>query len=175
MENKTEGDDMDITSPAFRNGERVPQQYTCEGPNVSPPLEFSNIPAGAESLVLMVEDPDAPAQPWVHWLVFNIPPDAAGFGEDAIAPGSTQGLCNGNTFGYEGPCPPEIEHQYLFRLYALDTKLDIPAASDRKVVLRAMRGRVLAEAVLTGTYPKAIRREAVSARKEDVSNQARPL
>jgi Raf kinase inhibitor-like YbhB/YbcL family protein len=170
-----EGDTMEITSPAFKNGERVPKKYTCEGPNISPPLEFSDIPAGSASLVLMVEDPDAPAQPWVHWLVFNIPPEAAGFGEDAIAAGSIQGLCNGNTFGYEGPCPPQSEHQYLFRLYALDIRLDIPAASDRKAVLRAMQGHVLAEAVLIGTYPKATRKDSLVTRKEDAAGQARPL
>lgn len=145
---------MEITSPAFKNGARVPQKYTCQGPNISPPLQFSNVPDGAKSLVLMVEDPDAPAKPWVHWLVFNIPAEAGGFEEGAIAPGSTQGLCNGNTFGYEGPCPPENEHQYLFRLYALDIRLDIPDASDRKVVLREMEGHVLAEAVLKGSYKK---------------------
>lgn len=145
---------MEITSPAFENGERIPRKYTCQGPNISPPLQFSNVPDGAKSLALMVEDPDAPAKPWVHWLVFNIPADASGFGEAAIAPGSTQGLCNGNTFGYEGPCPPENEHQYLFRLYALDIRLDIPDASDRKVVLREMEGHVLAEAVLKGSYKK---------------------
>jgi Raf kinase inhibitor-like YbhB/YbcL family protein len=145
---------MEITSPAFKDGERIPRKYTCEGPNISPPLQFSNVPDGASSLVLMVEDPDAPAKPWVHWLVFNIPAYASGFGENAIAPGSTQGLCNGNTFGYEGPCPPENEHQYLFRLYALDTRLNIPDASDRKAVLREMEGHVLAEAVLKGSYKK---------------------
>lgn len=165
---------MEIKSPAFRNGEKVPEKYTCEGPNVSPPLEFNDIPVGARSLALLVEDPDAPAKPWVHWLVFNIPPEAAGFGEDAIAPGATQGLCNGNTFGYEGPCPPESEHQYSFKLYALDIKLDIPDASDRKTVLHAMQGHVLAEAVLTGTYPKATRRELLTTHKE-ISGQARPM
>lgn len=166
---------MEITSPAFSNGERVPRKYTCEGPNISPPLRFSNIPDGTRSLALLVEDPDAPAQPWVHWLVFNIPADASGFDENAIAPGSTQGLCNGNTFGYEGPCPPETEHQYLFKLYALDIKLDIPDASDRKVVLREMQGHILAEATLTGRYPKAIRRESLTARKEDSAEAARRI
>lgn len=151
---------MKITSPAFKNGKRIPKQYTCEGPNISPPLNFSGIPNGARSLVLMVEDPDAQAKPWVHWLVFNIPADAGGFEENAIAPGSTQGLCNGNTFGYEGPCPPVNEHQYLFKLYALDTRLNIPNASDRKAVLREMQGHILAEAVLTGSYKKEPRKPA---------------
>lgn len=145
---------MQITSAAFKDGESVPKQYTCEGPNVSPPLEFSDVPAEAKSLVLMVEDPDADAKPWVHWLVFNIPPQSAGFKEASIAEGSTQGLCNGNTFGYEGPCPPEEKHTYLFKLYALDLVLQIPAESNRKKVLEEMEGHVVAEAVLHAVYEK---------------------
>ena len=145
---------MKITSPVFQDGERVPVKYTCQGPNISPPLEFKDVPAEAKSLVLMVEDPDATAKPWVHWLVFNIPPTAKGFEESAIAPGSIQGLCNGNTFGYEGPCPPVNEHTYLFKLYALDKKLNIPAESDRKVVLKEIEGHIITEAVLHGLYKK---------------------
>jgi Raf kinase inhibitor-like YbhB/YbcL family protein len=165
---------MEITSTAFGNGEKIPRKYTCEGPNISPPLKFSNIPDGAASLVLMVEDPDAPAKPWVHWLVFNIPAAATGFEENAIAPGSTQGLCNGDTFGYEGPCPPENEHQYLFRLYALDAGLNIPDASNRKAVLLAMHGHVLATATLTGLYKKETKNEpAMKGRKEALKTSRR--
>ncbi|PRY12277.1 PBP family phospholipid-binding protein [Pontibacter ummariensis] len=145
---------MKIKSPVFQDGERVPVKYTCEGPNVSPPLTFEDVPQEAKSLVLMVEDPDAPAKPWVHWLVFNIAPHVAGFEEDSYPEESTPGLCNGNTFGYEGPCPPENEHDYHFKLYALDKMLDIPNESDRKVVLREMDGHVLAEALLVGKYKK---------------------
>lgn len=143
---------MEITSPKFKNGETIPKKYTCEGANISPPLNFTNIPAETQSLVLMVEDPDAKANPWVHWLVFNIPSNAKGFEENSIAEGSTQGLCNGNTFGYEGPCPPENEHRYLFKLYALDAILNIPEASDRKSVLREIDGHVIEEAILVGRY-----------------------
>jgi Raf kinase inhibitor-like YbhB/YbcL family protein len=145
---------MKITSPLFRNGERVPVKYTCEGPNVSPPLEFSEIPDAARSLVLMVEDPDAEAKPWVHWLVYNIPPRSGGFRENSIPEGAVQGICNGGTYGYEGPCPPEGRHDYDFRLYALDILLDIAETSDRKAVLEAMKNHVIAEAVLTGVYEK---------------------
>lgn len=145
---------MEITSSVFKNGERVPKKYTCEGPNISPPLSFHNVPAEAKSLVLMVEDPDAEAKPWVHWLVFNIPATAKEFDEGSIAEGSTEGLCNGNTFGYEGPCPPENEHKYLFKLYALNKILGIPAESDRKVVWREMEGNIISEATLTGIYEK---------------------
>ncbi|MFL5730480.1 MAG: YbhB/YbcL family Raf kinase inhibitor-like protein [Cytophagaceae bacterium] len=145
---------MQLTSPAFRNGERVPTKYTCEGPNISPPLRFIHVPDEAKSLVLIVEDPDAKAKPWVHWLVFNIPATSTGFDENAIAKGSTQGLCNGNTFGYEGPCPSDGQHDYLFKLYALNKMLAIPNESDRKRVLKEMEGHILAEATLLGKYQK---------------------
>lgn len=145
---------MEIKSPAFKEGERIPEKYTCEGLNVNPPLQFTGVPSNAKSLVLTVEDPDAPAKPWVHWLVFNIPPQCGGFEEAAVPEGAQEGLCNGNTFGYEGPCPPENEHEYLFKLYALDTVLDIPAASNRRQVLAAMEKHVVAESVLTGRYRK---------------------
>jgi Raf kinase inhibitor-like YbhB/YbcL family protein len=146
---------MKITSAAFKNGERIPVKYTCEGPNISPPLTFADIPAGAKSLVLIVEDPDAPAKPWVHWLVYNIPPQCGGFQEAQIAEGAQQGLCNGNTFGYEGPCPPENEHEYLFTLYALDIVLDVPPnQSNRNNILKNMQAHVMAEAVLKTRYKK---------------------
>jgi Raf kinase inhibitor-like YbhB/YbcL family protein len=145
---------MKIISPVFKDGESIPLKYTCEGQNISPPLKFIEIPDNAKSLVLMVEDPDAQAKPWVHWLVFNIPAGVSGFDENSIARDATQGICNGNTFGYEGPCPPSGEHQYLFKLYALDMFLSIPDASDRKRVLHEMKGHVLAEAMLTGKYLK---------------------
>lgn len=146
---------MQITSSEFGTGDLVPVKYTCEGPNISPPLTFVGVPDSAKSLVLMVEDPDAPAKPWVHWLVFNIPPTTLGFDEGCIAEGATEGLCNGNTFGYEGPCPPENEHQYLFKVYALDKVLDIPNESDRKVVLEEMEDHIIEEAVLSASYKKS--------------------
>ena len=145
---------MEITSEAFSNGEMVPKKYTCEGPNISPPLQFSDIPKGTKSLVLMIEDPDAEAKPWVHWMVFNIPPDAKGFAENSIATGAEQGLCNGNTLGYEGPCPPENEHTYVFKLYAVDKMLPTDPTPDRKKVLEQIQGHTIGEAVLEGRYQK---------------------
>ena len=145
---------MEIKSEAFNNGDRIPKKYTCEGPNISPPLQFSNIPEGTKSLVLMIEDPDAEAKPWVHWMVFNIPPDAKGFEEDSIATGARQGLCNGNTLGYEGPCPPENEHTYVFKLYAVDKMLPANPTPDRKKVLEQIQGHTIVEAVLEGRYEK---------------------
>jgi len=145
---------MEIKSEAFKEGESIPVKFTCEGPNISPPLQFTNVPAEAKSLILLVEDPDARAKPWVHWLVFNIPADTKGFEENSIAPGAEQGLCNGNTFGYEGPCPPENEHRYLFKLYAIDKILDSKPTPDRKKVLQEIEGHIIAEAVLKGMYEK---------------------
>jgi Raf kinase inhibitor-like YbhB/YbcL family protein len=145
---------MELKSPAFSEGEAIPKKYTCEGPNLSPPFQFLEVPPEAQSLVLMIEDPDAPAKPWVHWLVFNISAKCQGFDEDSIDPGSQEGLCNGNTFGYEGPCPPEGEHTYLFKLYALKDVLNLPPESDRSQVLAAMTGVMLAESVLKGTCRK---------------------
>jgi Raf kinase inhibitor-like YbhB/YbcL family protein len=145
---------MKIASPVFNDGGGIPLKYTCEGPNISPPLKFIDVPDHTKSLVLIVEDPDAEAKPWVHWLVFNIPAHVSGFDENSIAKGSTQGICNGNTFGYEGPCPPSGVHKYLFKLYALDIILPIPDSSDRKRVIHEMKGHVLAEAILTGMYQK---------------------
>jgi Raf kinase inhibitor-like YbhB/YbcL family protein len=163
---------MNITSPVFKNGERIPQKYTCEGLNVSPPLKFIDVPSSAMSLVLMVEDPDAEARPWVHWLVFNIPPDASGFDEASFSKGSTLGLCNGNTFGYEGPCPPSGEHKYFFKLYALDKILNIPDESDRKKVLKEMEGYVLAEAELFGKYEKGtVNENSVNSKKQIIKNK----
>ena len=145
---------MKITSSAFKDGDTIPVKFTCEGPNISPPLEFSGIPSSAKSLVLMVEDPDADAKPWVHWMVFNIPPDAKGFEENSIADGAEQGLCNGNTLGYEGPCPPDNEHTYVFKLYAVDHKLPSNPTPDRKKVLEQIQGHTIDEAVLQGKYQK---------------------
>jgi hypothetical protein len=145
---------MQLKSRAFEDGGMIPVKFTCEGPNISPPLEFIDVPAEAKSLVLMIEDPDAEAKPWVHWMVFNIPPDAKAFEENSIAPGAEQGLCNGNTLGYEGPCPPENEHTYVFKLYAVDKMLDTDPTPDRKKVLQQIQGHTIDEVVLEGRYQK---------------------
>ena len=166
---------MKITSSAFNDNEDVPVQYTCEGPNVSPPLSFTDIPSNAKSLVLMVEDPDAPAKPWVHWLVFNIPPDAQEFQENAIVEGAQQGLCNGNTLGYEGPCPPENKHTYLFKLYALDITLPSDPVPDRKKILSQIEGHIVEQAVLRGNYEKQNKFKSDDAEREKKDWQHRPV
>src|SRR5437762_3345875 len=121
---------LELTCPEFKNGESIPQKYTCDGPNISPPLHIKKVPLNAKSLVLIIEDPSSTI-PWVHWLVFNIPPSATEFKENNIPEGATEGLCNGNTFGYEGPCPPENKHTYEFQLYALDIVLELKPESDK--------------------------------------------
>lgn len=145
---------MQLTSPVFKHGETIPMIYTCEGPNINPPLQIKDVPAEAETLVLMIEDPDADAKPWVHWLVYNIPAAATTFPENGIPEGAVQGICNGNTYGYEGPCPPLNQHTYLFKLYAVDIRLNVPLSANRKMILKAMQGHVVAECELTGVYQK---------------------
>lgn len=137
----------------FKEGEAIPMPHTCLGPNISPPLEFRDIPDNTESLVLIIEDIDASPKPWTHWLVFNIPPAATQVAEGKLPEGATEGLANNHTFGYEGPCPKYFSgtHHYWFRLYALNTILDLPPESEREEVEAKMRGHILDEAVLTGS------------------------
>lgn len=154
---------MELTSPAFAAGAAIPPKHTCEGGDVSPPLRWSEVPPGARSLALIVEDPDAPdpAKPqrlWIHWVLYDLDPKASGLAEGAgaeAAPGGArQGLNDWGRVGYGGPCPPIGRHRYFFRLYALDDVLGDLGAPDRAGVERAMEGHVLARAELMGTYQK---------------------
>jgi Raf kinase inhibitor-like YbhB/YbcL family protein len=153
---------LEITSSAFTNEGRIPSKYTCEGDDLSPPIQWRGVPAGAKSLALIVDDPDAPdpAKPqrvYVHWVAYNIPPDARGFGEDA----SKKGLPSGAVVAandwekkeYGGPCPPIGRHRYFFKLYALDTTLD-GGLANKAALEKAIEGHVLEQAVLMGTYQK---------------------
>jgi Raf kinase inhibitor-like YbhB/YbcL family protein len=153
---------FEIRSSAFEHGGKIPRQYTCEGPDSSPPLEWSGAPGGTRSIALIVDDPDAPdpAKPqrvYVHWVVYNIPPDSTGFGENASADGLPGGAQVGNNdWGkaqYGGPCPPIGRHRYFFKLFALDTELGLTSPS-KKDLEAAMEGHVLGDAVLMGTYQK---------------------
>ncbi len=142
---------MKITS-IFKHKEEIPKPYTCLGANISPPLQFLNLPRGTESLVLIFEDTDATPKPWTHWMVFNIPAATLGAEEGTIPAGGIEGLANNHSFGYEGPCPKYFKgvHRYSFKLYALDKMLDLPAASEREAVEECMKGHVLATATLSG-------------------------
>lgn len=143
---------LTLRSKAFRQGELIPQKYTCEGDNINPPVEISGMPEGTATLALIVEDPDAPKGVFDHWVVWNIPPEKA-----AVAENSIPGISGHNGYrktGYAGPCPPSGSHHYHFKAYALDTGLDLPAGSAKQALLEAMEGHVLASGELVGIYRK---------------------
>lgn len=153
---------LQLHSSAFPPGSPIPTEFTCEGRDVSPPLRWDGIPPATRTLALVVDDPDAPdpAAPrhtWVHWLLFNIPPDTTELPENAaggrLPGGATQGLNDWQRSGYGGPCPPRGRHRYIFRLYALDRPIPINAVS-KPALLRAMEGHVLDQCELVGTYER---------------------
>ncbi|MFB6150841.1 MAG: YbhB/YbcL family Raf kinase inhibitor-like protein [Haloarculaceae archaeon] len=147
--------DLELTSPAFGDGERIPEKYGHDAENVNPPLSISGVPSDASSLVLIVDDPDAvePAgEVWLHWLVWNIPASRTEIPEGWNPSEAVQGK---NDFGnrrYGGPAPPDEAHTYRFKLYALDATLDLPASAGKREVGRAMEGQVVAQTQLEGTY-----------------------
>ncbi|AJE02235.1 YbhB/YbcL family Raf kinase inhibitor-like protein [Geobacter pickeringii] len=143
---------MHLTSPAFVQGGVIPALHTCDGRDTSPPLAIGGVAEQAQSLVLIMDDPDAPMGTWVHWVLWNIPPHSAAIAENGVPAGSVQGRNSWQRSGYGGPCPPSGSHRYFFRLYALDTRLDLPAGAGKAEVERAMKGHVIAEAELMGTY-----------------------
>jgi len=142
-----------IHSPAFQNGQRIPSKYTCDGDDVPPPLALENIPQYTVSLVLIVDDPDAPSGTWDHWILFNIPKDTTRIAED-IAQTGTHGKTSWGNTSYGGPCPPHSTHRYFFKIYALDTNLRLPEGSTKEEVLEAMKGHILKQSELMGTYTR---------------------
>lgn len=152
---------MNLNSSAFAPSSDIPSQYTCEGDNHSPPLAWSGVPAGAKSLVLIVDDPDAPdpaapSRTWVHWVLYNIPPGTTGF-EAAVSnlpSGTRQGINDWKQEGYGGPCPPVGRHRYFHKLYALDTVLPELRPATKASVEKAMQGHILAQSELVGYYQK---------------------
>ena len=145
---------LQITSTAFRNGETIPKQHTGDGKNTSPPLQWSELPAGTKSFALICEDPDAPRGTWTHWVVFNLPADSRGFDEGArVSGGAIEGKNDFGKTGYGGPAPPPGKpHRYYFKLYALDRTLDLKSGATKDQVQSATQGHTLAEAQLMGTY-----------------------
>lgn len=146
--------EMDISSPAFKHNQTIPDKYTCRGRNINPPLTITNVPERAKSLVLIIDDPDAPSGEWVHWVVYNIPVT------NRIAEGSVPGLQGMNDFerqNYGGPCPPSDTHHYFHKVYALDSMLNLKGFVNKQTVLRAAQGHILAKAVLVGLYSKGPR------------------
>ena len=144
---------MKITSAAFEQGKPIPSEYTCDGPDPVPPLAFSEVPANARSLALIMDDPDAPVGLWVHWLVWNIPPNTAAIAKGQKIPWP-QGTTSWNRPGYGGPCPPSGTHRYFFKLYALDTTIDLKPSARKPDLEKAMGGHILAQAQLMGTYSR---------------------
>ena len=144
---------MKITSSAFQEGGNIPSKFTCDGGDSSPPLQIAEIPSGAKSLALVVDDPDAPSGLFTHWIVWNISPQT-----NAIAEGSAlKGVQGTNDFGksdYGGPCPPSGTHRYYFKIFALDRELDVPAGTKRSQLDAAMKGHVVAQGELMGRYSK---------------------
>ena len=144
-----------LTSPAFHHGSQIPSRYTCDGENINPHLVIQGAPPATKSLSLIMEDPDAPAGTWVHWLAWEISPETREIREHTTPFGSRQGLNSWEETGYGGPCPPSGSHRYYFRLFALDIRLKIPESSTRDELERAMEGHVLAMAELMGTYARS--------------------
>lgn len=151
---------LSLTSSAFQDGQSIPVRFTCSGDDTSPALDWKGVPSQARSLALIVDDPDAPAGTWVHWVIFNIPIAASGLPESVparkeLADGSRQGLNDFRKVGYGGPCPPPGNaHRYFFKLYALDLWLDLAAGATKAGLERAMSGHVLAETRLIGSFKR---------------------
>jgi Raf kinase inhibitor-like YbhB/YbcL family protein len=142
---------MQISSTAFQNNAAIPTKYTCDGERISPPLAFSDIPAETKSLALILDDPDAPSGEFVHWVVFNLPPETTTIAEDQT-PAGIVGKNSGNQNNYFPPCPPSGQHHYKFSVYALDLMLNLDAKADKKNVLAAMQNHILAQGELIGLY-----------------------
>jgi Raf kinase inhibitor-like YbhB/YbcL family protein len=142
--------DLIVKSTAFENNQLIPVKYTCDGDEVNPPLTIAGTPEETRSLVLIVDDPDAPMGTWDHWVVWNIPPTTTEIGENTV-PG-VEGKNTARTHSYDPPCPPSGTHRYFFKVYALDSTLDLKPDSNRKDVEKAMQGHMLAKGELVGRY-----------------------
>ena len=152
------GATMKLISPAFSHNQEIPAQYTCDGQNISPALAWSDVPETTNSFALIVDDPDAPAKVWVHWVVFNIPSTINHLNQNTSISRAEvpflQGTNDFKTQKWGGPCPPSGTHHYRFTLYALDNLLDLPAGATKEQLLSAMHGHILEQTTLVGTYKK---------------------
>ncbi len=148
-----------VRSSVFQEGGMIPAKHTCDGDDISPPLQWTGKPEGTKSFALISDDPDAPMGTWVHWVMWNIPPDVNGLAENVpphpqLPDGSRQGLSDFRRPGYGGPCPPSGVHRYYFKVYALDTMLDLPSNTRKADLLKAIKGHILAEGQLMGKYSR---------------------
>ncbi|OGW81982.1 MAG: phosphatidylethanolamine-binding protein [Omnitrophica bacterium RIFCSPLOWO2_12_FULL_44_17] len=148
-----------VTSPAFKDGEMMPEKYTCDGKNISPPLEWMDLPINTESIVIVADDPDAPMGTWVHWVLYDIPPSEVFIDEDVppvgvLNNGATHGMTDFRTMGYGGPCPPSGVHRYFFKIYALDDFLHLPPGATKEQIEMEMEGHIVGYGELMGKYQK---------------------
>jgi len=151
--------EIKITSSAFADGGLIPAKYTCDGADVSPPLQWDVVPEGAKSIAFICDDPDAPMGTWVHWVLFNLPAQAKDLAENippdkTLPDGAKQGTNDFRRIGYGGPCPPSGTHRYFFKIYAIDTELDLEAGASKRQLLKAMDGHILAQGQLIGKYKR---------------------
>lgn len=145
---------MRIESMAFKNNEMIPRKYTCDGENINPPLLISDVPENTKSLVLIVDDPDAPSGTWIHWTVWNIGPEVTEIPENSIPEGAVEGMTDSGRPGYGGPCPPSGTHRYFFKLFALDINLDLSPSVRAEDIKKEMEASILAKAQLVGLYSR---------------------
>ena len=149
--------EMKLVSTAFKEGEAIPRQYTCDGIDISPPLEWSGTPKTAKTIAIIADDPDAPSGTWVHWVVYNLPAENIGLVEnlpatESLKAGGFHGKTDFGKVGYGGPCSPSGTHRYFFKVYAVDSELPLRAAATKDELLKAMEGHVVAQAQLMGIY-----------------------
>lgn len=147
---------MILSSSAFSNYGHIPKRYTCDDYNTNPPLKIIGVPENAQSLALIVEDPDVlTGEPWIHWLVWNMDPKTTSIAEGKLPEGCVEGLNGSSNIGYEGPCPPSGEHRYFFMLYALDLKLNLPRGANKETLMQMINRHILAESKLIGMYKRS--------------------
>lgn len=145
---------MILQSPSFEGGGHIPQKYTCDGDNVSPPLKIIGVPEGTKSLALILEDPDSPRGTFIHWVVYNINPKTESIKEGMAPSGALEGMTSFGDFKYGGPCPPSGTHRYFFKLYALDNRLELPAGASKEQLEQMMNTHILGQAELMGQYSR---------------------
>ncbi|MBI4487930.1 MAG: YbhB/YbcL family Raf kinase inhibitor-like protein [Deltaproteobacteria bacterium] len=151
---------MELKNSAFQNGADIPRKYTCDGTDVSPPLRWENSPPGTKTFALIADDPDAPVGTWVHWVIYDLPPETRELAEgvptsDTLPSGVKQGINDFRNVGYGGPCPPRgPAHRYFFKLYALDTETKLKPRATKQQLLDAIKGHIVAEAQLMGRYKR---------------------
>jgi Raf kinase inhibitor-like YbhB/YbcL family protein len=151
--------EIKIKSPAFEDGGLIPPRYTCDGADISPPLQWQAVPEGTKTIALICDDPDAPMGTWVHWVLFNLPAEIRELAENiptdrTLPSGACQGTNDFGRIGYGGPCPPSGTHRYFFKIYALDTQIDLAAGAKKSQLLKAMEGHILGQGQLIGKYKR---------------------